>query len=181
MFPVIILAIENEDDREFMMQLYTQYRALLYSEIYKIVQNEWDADDVLQNVIEKLIDRLSKLREMEHKGMVNYMITTAKHTAYNFCRDKRIIQPLDDEENISNDEPALEDGLIMRENLFCLSQIWGQLDEKTRYLLRSKYVLRKSGKEIAQELDMSPDNVRMAIVRARRKAYKAMLQRQSTS
>ena len=113
--------------------------------------------------------------------MVNYMITTAKHTAYNFCRDKRIIQPLDDEENISNDEPALEDGLIMRENLFCLSQIWGQLDEKTRYLLRSKYVLRKSGKEIAQELDMSPDNVRMAIVRARRKAYKAMLQRQSTS
>ena len=88
MFPVIILAIENEDDREFMMQLYTQYRALLYSEIYKIVQNEWDADDVLQSVIEKLIDRLSKLREMEHKGMVNYMITTAKHTAYNFCRDK---------------------------------------------------------------------------------------------
>lgn len=70
MFPVIILAIENEDDREFMMQLYTQYRALLYSEIYKIVQNEWDADDVLQSVIEKLIDRLSKLREMEHKGRV---------------------------------------------------------------------------------------------------------------
>ena len=171
MFPVIILAIENEDDREFMMQLYTQYRALLYSEIYKIVQNEWDADDVLQDVIEKLIDRLSKLREMEHKGMVNYMITTAKHAAYNFCRDKRIIQPLDDEENLSDGEPALEDGLIMR----------GQLDEKTRYLLRSKYVLRKSGKEIAQELDMSPDNVRMAIVRARRKAYKAMLQRQSTS
>ena len=68
MFPIIILAIENEDDREFMMQLYTQYRALLYSEIYKIVQNEWDADDVLQSVIEKLIDRLSKLREMEHKG-----------------------------------------------------------------------------------------------------------------
>ena len=51
MFPIIILAIENEDDREFMMQLYTQYRALLYSEIYKIVQNEWDADDVLKSLI----------------------------------------------------------------------------------------------------------------------------------
>ena len=32
----------------------------------------------------------------------------------------------------------------------------------------------KSGKEIAADLKMSPDNVRMAIVRAKRKAKKAM-------
>ena len=46
--------------------------------------------------------------------------------------------------------------------------------EKTQYLLRARYILNKSGKEIAADLKMSPDNVRMAIVRAKRKAKKAM-------
>ena len=178
---MIILAIENEGDREFMMWLYTQFHALLYSEIRKIVRNDWDTEDLLQNVLEKLIDKIPKLREMDRKGMINYLITAAKNTAYNFQRDKKSVIFLDDEDEISNGEPALEDGLIMKENLFCLSQIWGQLDERTRYLLLAKYVLRKSGKEIAKDLNMPPDNVRMAVVRAKRKAYQAMQQCQVTS
>ena len=36
------------------------------------------------------------------------------------------------------------------------------------------YILNKSGKEIAADLKMSPDNVRMAIVRAKRRAREAM-------
>lgn len=89
MFPMIILAIENEGDREFMMWLYTQFHALLYSEIRKIVRNDWDTEDLLQNVLEKLIDKIPKLREMDRKGMINYLITAAKNTAHNFQRDTK--------------------------------------------------------------------------------------------
>lgn len=38
----------------------------------------------------------------------------------------------------------------------------------------AKYLLNKSGKEIANDLGMSSDNVRMALVRAKRKARQAM-------
>ncbi|WP_374220662.1 sigma factor-like helix-turn-helix DNA-binding protein [Oscillibacter sp. CU971] len=38
-------------------------------------------------------------------------------------------------------------------------------------------MLKKSGKEIASDLNMPPDNVRTALVRARRKARQAMEQR----
>lgn len=52
--------------------------------------------------------------------------------------------------------------------------VWPLLDEKTRYLLNGKYVLKKSAKELADDLKMPPDNIRMALVRAKRKARKAM-------
>ena len=181
LIPFIILAIEDESDREFMVWLYIQYRSLLYSELLKIVHNSWYAEDLLQTVIEKLIDKLSFLRELDHKGLVNYIITAAKHTAFNFCRDQKADIYLEDAEKIPSGEPALEDDIIKKENLFCLSQVWSTLDEKTQRLLRLKYILNKSGKEIAKELDRPADNVRMALVRARRKAQAAMREWQISS
>ena len=175
MIPYIILAIEDDGDREFMTWLYIQYRLLLYSEILKIVQNSNDAEDLLQTVIEKLIDKSALLRNLDKRGLVNYIITAAKHTAYNFCRDsKPALYLWEDQETLTDSAPALDDDLIKKESLDCLARVWETLDEKTQYLLNAKYVLGKSGKEIAEELNMPPDNVRMALVRAKKKARKAM-------
>lgn len=87
--PYIILAIEDDGDREFMAWLYIQYQSLLYSEIIRIVQSSTDAEDVLHTVIEKLIDKVGFLRKLDRRGLVNYIITAAKNTAYNYCRDKK--------------------------------------------------------------------------------------------
>lgn len=43
MVPFCILAIENEDDREFMTRLYLDYSRLMQQQITKIVQDEWAA------------------------------------------------------------------------------------------------------------------------------------------
>lgn len=172
---MIILAIEDDGDREFMTWLYVQYQALLYSEINHIVHDHSSAEDVLQDVIEKLIDRVKQLRSMDSRGLVNYIITAAKHTAYNHCRDtKKTFLMGEASEDIQDLSNSLDDDIILKENLFCLSMVWNELDEKTRYLLQAKYVLNLSGKEIAEELNMSADNVRMALVRAKRKARQAM-------
>lgn len=39
MIPFCILAIENDDDREFMAGLFLRYQRLLYNEIYEILNN----------------------------------------------------------------------------------------------------------------------------------------------
>ena len=56
MIPSIILAIEDDDDREFMTWLYKQYQRLMYREILKIVQETWDVDDIMQSLFGK-VDR----------------------------------------------------------------------------------------------------------------------------
>ena len=47
-------------------------------------------------------------------------------------------------------------------------------DENTRWLLEARYILDYSDGELARELGVKPDSVRMALTRARRKARRLM-------
>ena len=94
MLPLVIMAIEDEDDKAFMTWLYLQYRRLIYSEVRKITGNTDEVEDLLQSVVEKLIEKLSLLRGMEQNKLVNYIISTAKNTAYNSLRRNRKRLPI---------------------------------------------------------------------------------------
>lgn len=174
MIPYIILAIENDEDREFMTELYVKYQALMFSEIYKIVGTPWSAEDVRQSVVEKLIDKIALLRGMNQRGRINYIITASKNSAFNYCRDTKPLFSLDDESNIFDPDDSLENIVFKKEDLQVFSRAWKSLDEKTQYLLSAKYILDKSANEIAEDLGMPSNNVRMALVRAKQKARKAM-------
>ena len=176
MLPLVILAIEDENEKAFMTWLYLQYRRLIYSEVRKIVGNTDEAEDLLQSVVEKLIEKVSLLRGMEQSKLVNYIISTAKNTAYNSLRGKDRGILWEEQEALADPAPTPEDQIIAQEDLYRLARVWIDLDKKTQYLLSAKYILKKSGKEIASDLNMPPDNVRMALVRARRKARQAMEQ-----
>lgn len=177
MLPLVIMAIEDEDDKAFMTWLYLQYRRLIYSEVRKITGNTDEVEDLLQSVVEKLIEKLSLLRGMEQNKLVNYIISTSKNTAYNSLRGKDRGILWEEQEALADPAPAPEDQIIAQEDLYRLAHVWGDLDERTQYLLSAKYILKKSGKEIAGNLNMPSDNVRTALVRAKRKARQAMEQR----
>ena len=176
MLPLVIMAIEDEDDKAFMTWLYLQYRRLIYSEVRKITGNTDEVEDLLQSVVEKLIEKLSLLRGMEQNKLVNYIISTAKNTAYNSLRGKEQEILWEDQEELVDPAPMPEEHILAQEDLSRLARVWIDLDKKTQYLLSAKYILKKSGKEIASDLNMPPDNVRMALVRARRKARQVMEQ-----
>ena len=64
MIPMIIMAIEDEDDRSFMANLYVDYQRLMYKVITSHTTDPWDADDIFQSTLPKLIDKLADLRRM---------------------------------------------------------------------------------------------------------------------
>lgn len=176
MLPLVIMAIEDESENAFMTWLYLQYRRLIYSEIQKITGNTDEVEDLLQSVIKKLIEKVSLLQGMERNKLVNYIISTTKNVAYNSFRGKDQEVLWEDQEEFPDPSPIPEEQIIAQEDLYRLARVWVDLDEKTQYLLSAKYILKKSGKEIANEMNMPPDNVRMAVVRAKRKARQAMEQ-----
>jgi RNA polymerase sigma-70 factor (ECF subfamily) len=116
---------------------------------------------------------------MEQNKLVNYIISTSKNTAYNSLRGKDRGILWEEQEALADPAPTPEDQIIAQEDLYRLAHVWGDLDERTQYLLSAKYILKKSGKEIAGDLNVPPDNVRMALVRAKRTAREAMGQRVS--
>lgn len=91
MIPYIILTIENDDDREFMADLYRTYHRLLYKEIYEIVQDSWNTEDLMQSLLEKLIDHIDQLRSFDTRQLIDYICAAAHNTAYNYNRAKKRI------------------------------------------------------------------------------------------
>ena len=104
-----------------MSSLFINYQRLLYSEIYKILNSPWDTEDVLQATLVKLIDKIPELRMKEQSKLVNYVITSARNTAYNYLRErKKIPFSFDDcEEQADGDKDchALELNLIAKEEI----------------------------------------------------------------
>lgn len=176
MIPFYILAIENDDDREFMSQLYFQYNRLMYHEIIKIVHDPWVADDLLQATVEKLIDKLQELRKKDREHLLCYIIVSCKNAARNYLRDQKrhMAFCLDDEADradTKNDQEEIEFRLISKEELNALIQIWPKLDERSRWILEMRYIQEKTTKEMVSELGIKTGSVRMLLSRARNKAY----------
>ena len=59
--PPAILAIEDEDDRSFMENLYRSYYRLMYHEIFTVTSDPWLAEDILQ-----------KCRDKSHSEFIYY-------------------------------------------------------------------------------------------------------------
>ena len=162
MIPYYILAIEDETDRAYMTALFFQYQKLMYSTIQKVTNDHWLIDDIFQTSFEHLI--------------VNYLIVTCRNTAYNMCRSysAHITEDLDEYATILPDETQpshLDDYLIQKDRLSSLKSIWPKLDTRSQNLLEAKYILGKLDSDIAKELDIKEASVRMALSRARKKAY----------
>lgn len=183
MIPYCILVIEDDDDREFMASLYQRYNRLMYSTVRKIVKDPFDTEDVVQTALVKLIDKIDQLRTRSHDQLVNYIFSTSKNTALDFINRSRPGNEVSLEEypelpdpNVepSHNERNVELRLIKGEELEMLCQALPQLDARNRCLLEGYYFLDKSMAELGQELGIKPSSVRMALARARRKAFELL-------
>ena len=179
MIPCCILIIEDDSDRNFMSSLFIEYERLLYKEIYEILNNPWDTEDVLQKTLVKLIEKIPDLRKKEPPKLVNYITTAARHTAYNFLRAQKKIASFSIEDYFEQTAPQgewrqIEAHLIEKEEIDKLTQRWTQLDNRSKYLLEGRYILGKSDEILAEELSIKPASVRMALTRARQCAYRLL-------
>ena len=171
MIPIIILAIEDDDEREFMTWLYMEYRWLMFSKVKEIVHNDSTAEDLVHDAVIKLIDKAHILMSFDKRRLVPYIIETAKNTAKDFLRKNHIeILPLLDELEIETGEPAIEEQILRSVDIVELQNAWPALKDETKELLSRKYFLQQTDEEIADAFHVKPGSVRMMLTRARREA-----------
>ena len=178
MIPTFILVIEDLDDREFMSQLFLDFHRLMCNEARKIAKNDWIAEDIVQDTLLKLIDKVSLLRTLPQRKLVNYIISATKNTTYNYLRKKahEDLLSFDELGSTEMDLPEsykrdIETIVILHDDLNRLSHIWRKIDKRSQYLLEGRYILGKSSAEMAADLGIRLDSVRMALTRARQTAY----------
>lgn len=169
-----------ESNREWLGHVVASYGRLMQYEANMVINDPFDAEDIVQDALVRLADKIDLLRSLNERKLVNYLITTVRNLAKNRIRSlSGIVQySLDDEElrlsNTVTDGTSIEADILLKEKRADLSSVWKRLDDTSKSLLEMKYVLEYNDVDIAAAMMIKSSSVRMMLTRARRKALMMM-------
>ena len=179
MISFICTTVENLNDREFMLWLYQEFKKLMFATARQYVPNPSDCEDIIQDCLVKLIEKIPVLREKKRCIVCSYVVYTVRNTSINYLRRQKVINSkmcsLEEQASeIAAAELSMDELMIVMEHKERLYEIWGQLPEEDLILLEGKYILRCSDSELAEQLHCKPDSIRMKLTRVRRKVFRMM-------
>ena len=176
MLPVwLAQAIETEQDRSKMEQLYDEYEQLLYRVALSYLHDEYKAEDAVHDVFLKLIDHLDGIETVRCPQTRRFLVIMVKNICINMLGSKSSRA----EVYIANDRgqqyvEALPDPYSNTEDAFCEQYEVTKVAEAVRtlpQLLRNTITLYAGDgytmKEIAEIEGCSVETVKKRIQRAR--------------
>lgn len=179
----IILAIDNEDDRNFVENIYHQYGKKIYKIAFNILKKEADAEDCLHDVIKIIIDDIGRFRSASHEYLINLLVKCTRNAAINqYNREKKRhaveismytksnhYDSGEDEAEMefADDLEQFESILINEENRKRLSELIAELDTIYQDVLYFRYQMWMTHAEIAKLLSISENTVKIRLYRAR--------------
>jgi RNA polymerase sigma-70 factor (ECF subfamily) len=178
---LLLQAIEDDNDRAFISQLYEELYPIMKYKVYLITRDYHVVDDIINDAFIRLFDKISILRSLDCCKRTSYIVNTVRNVSLNHIKKrkaenhKRFLQI---NEEMLTDLPdtaaTTEEIYIKYEEYEELGKAILKLKERDRDLLYNKYILELSDKEISELMNIPVDNIREYLVRARRRALKIM-------
>ncbi len=90
----IIMAIEDDDDREFVEKIFDRYEKNMYFTAYDILRNRADAEDCVQDTFVKIIDKLDRFKNAQKDdSLIKLLVIVCRNTALDmYDKNKRIAE-----------------------------------------------------------------------------------------
>ena len=160
MLAFFLAVLESEADRQKFTEIYEQYHGLVEKTAIRILKNQQDAEDAVQNTFVQIIRHFEKACEIDCKNLPFWIISIVKNESLMILRKKERVAALEVWDNIPVDAESVSD---YNE----LVQLFSKLPETYRATLEMRFLLDYSGKEIAQKLGLSESAVNTRISRGR--------------
>ena len=170
----LFMAIENEDDRSIVMELYEKHAKYIYLYARKYIDHQY-SQDCVHDVMEIVINQLEKIKALCNDMQLKFMIICARNTIFNKYNFKKLsfeslfkYNPQNEEEyelEIIDDSPSSYEIYINDCTRAKLRELVNQLDLKYRDVIILRYEYELSCNEIATELCLTSDTVRKRIER----------------
>lgn len=161
----MVFSFRKTEEQKKLERLYKEYRQLLYAVAFDILKNSRDAEDAVHQTFVKTFDRLEKINESDCHKTKAFLVTIVKHQAYDFLRARKKeahVSYEDWEETVGESSEEIPEESDLAEALHRLP-----VNYSTVLLL--KYSHGYDDHEIAKLLDISEENVRQRISRAKKK------------
>lgn len=174
-----ILAIQNENERQTMEELYRRnYKLMMY--IAKgILKDQNKAEDAVSQAFLKIIEKFQKFSFENCNKSRGLVVILVRQICYNILRDEsRHSEVSLEEEKFQADFFEMPcEHLLTEETYDALLSELDHLNKNFRVVLQLKYVYNFSHEEIARFLDISPENARVRVHRAKAALAKALNER----
>lgn len=89
MLPVFIMAIENDDDRTFVAELYARCQPAMQRRALSILKNESDAEEAVHEAILRVIRHLEKVRMIPRDEVLYYLVTVTETASIDLYRKRQ--------------------------------------------------------------------------------------------
>ena len=160
MLAYFLAILESEADKKRFTEIYEQYHGLIEKTAMRILKNQQDAEDAVQNTFVQIIRHFEKTFEIDCKNLPFWIISIVKNESMMILRKRNRVVPLEDWDAFSIGAESVSE---FNE----LVVLFSKLPETYRAALEMHFLLEYSGKEIAQKLDISESAVNTRISRGR--------------
>ena len=161
------------DAREFKQRFMPHYK-LLYRVAYYLTGNAQDAEDLLQDTYLKLWQKRDELKE--ETDTQAYLVTMMKNLFVDQRRHKRIDASEDIEAHASPpDERSLDEQIDSRDEIKQVEGLIQQLSERDAKIIQMHLIEDRSYEEIESDTGLSQGNIRIIVMRAKKKLKQQFL------
>lgn len=180
--PLAILSIEDESDRQLVLELYQRYKLNMYYMALRIVNDPAIAEELVQEsclVIIRKLDRIKAVEVCKRKKYivslvknvsVNYVVKRNRQSKYSFsATDDLLARQIDPNSDVESE-------LFRNCDIEMTKRALMQLSEKDRNILRMRYDDDLCDAEIAEYLAIKANSARYYLTLARRRLKKAMME-----
>lgn len=174
--PLSILVIENDEDRQFLTEMYLQYRPLMYKIASQFFRDNYaEMEDAVGGAVERLCKKCETLKQVECNKRASYIVSTVRNVCLSRLREigrqRRNRDYAPDAEAVGS-VPSPEDiqGIVF-DRVFAsdLLGAFPELSEKDKDLIRLRHMDLLGYDVIAQQMGIAEIAARTAVSRAKSK------------
>ena len=173
----MLFAFETENEYDKFHFLYTQYQKPLYYTALKITKDTDLAQEAVQDTYLKISKVLDRIDIEQRPQSYAYLKTTLRRIClYKLSQEKKELHADLSEMEVESDFDV-EASVLQSLNNELLKQIIGELKPEYQLPLIYKYYFDYSDKQTAELLGITPTNVSVRLVRAKRKLLEKIEER----
>lgn len=158
-----------------LIEIFENYHKRVYNYIYYRISNSYDAEDLTNQVFEKVISRYHTYQRS--KGhFEGWLFGIAKNCVNDYLREKKKWRwiPFDFENivGINSLQKTPEEEAITEENSYQLINLVNKLSQREKHIIALKYGAQLANVEIARLMNISETNVGSIVYRILKKLRK---------
>lgn len=162
--------VEDCEQRNKLESLYNEYSLYIYKVAYQILKDKYLAQDAVQEAFISIIKNINKIDRIKSNKTKAFLVIIIRNISINIY-NKRKKQPsvsFEEIDDLSEAGPSVEEVVISNDSFLKIADMMKRMNPLYSDILTFKYYFNYKDEEISSLLNISPENTRTRLHRARK-------------